>query len=224
MQKVIQIMIIICFVILLKLAMTFIANLNLIDKYKRNIYETSGGNVLYFLNYPESYIAYYNNGNLNYKNGEYEKSITLYREALKLDHPLDDRDCSIKINLALAMLHTFDLEDLTISKVNEILKKLDEADEVLLEAGCAKTLSEGHSKDAITIRKEIDDLRKQLKNLEPQSEKISQNNQEKKPRSENDQKKEEAIKELQNKSNFRRQSETANSKIDYENINKENIW
>ncbi len=152
-------------IVTFKLCVTYAINESMINKYKAGDYNKNNGKFLYFLNFSEKYIAFYNNGNLSFQNEDYEKAVEEYREALKLDHPKDERDCKIRINLVLAMLRTFNLEDLDEQKIKNILKILSEAKEILIEKGCANRYNRsGHSEEAEVIKKEIEDLEKMLNN------------------------------------------------------------
>ncbi len=204
MKRYLLISIIIVSIILLKFIITYIINASIMNDYDKGKYNRSLGNLLYIGNVNERYIAYYNNGNLLYQNGEYEKAIQNYKRALSMRHPMNKKDCKIRINLVLAMLNTFDLEDLDEDKINRILGILSDAKDILTEKKCAgKYLDNGHNADAETLKKEIEDLERLLRQ-NPKEDNQKQNDDNKK----DDNKKTQTTKEQQ----LRTLQEQANSK------------
>lgn len=126
---------------------------------------------LQIFNWTEKYVAYYNQGNIEYQKGEYLNAIEAYEKALELDPP-EKKECSIRINLALAMVATIgDLyKDPTYAE--DVLTILYSARDVLLEDGCATEAGDGHSAEAEQLKKEIEEMIKELEKQQPeQSEK-----------------------------------------------------
>lgn len=148
------------FISFLCLLINYIANEMMIKKYKNNEYEESKISVLGF---TEPYIAHYNRGNILYKKDNYDEAIKEYEKALHLT-PSHDRECKIRINLALAMVVPINLENITQNDVEEVLETLEKAKNVLYEHGCALSHGSGHNRDAQTLKEEIDKLEKELKN------------------------------------------------------------
>ena len=61
------------------------------------------------MNWNEGYLPYYNLGNLEAEKGQWEKAAALYESALEKGtaHPAE---CQVRINLALALLHSVDAD------------------------------------------------------------------------------------------------------------------
>ncbi len=220
-KKLVIILFILVAIVTLKFCATYAINENMITKYKGRDYSFINGRPLYFLNISEKYIAYYNNGNLYFQNEDFEKAVEAYREALRLRHPKNGRDCKIRINLVLAMLRTFDLENLDEKKINDILQILSEAKEILIENGCANRYDrKGHSEEAEVIKKEIEDLEKMLNNkLKQMQNKEDENNnpkKEDKPQDQQGQSIENKLREFQEKANEQREYKIDNNYHNFE--------
>ena len=142
-----------------------VVNERFIKKYRQENYSVSGESWLLSPNVPEGYVTCYNMGNAYYKQGEYETAAAYYLKALEYNPPHDppsDKECDIRINLALAILGMIDFEDLeTKEKQQDAVDLLLTARAVLTEEDCAcpeKGEANGHNKDAEQLKKEIDDL------------------------------------------------------------------
>ncbi len=134
--------------------------------YNKGNYSVSA-KPLQMFNWTEKYVAYYNQGNIAYQNGEYLDAIEAYEKALELDPP-EKKECVVRINLALAMLATIgDLYQDPVY-VEEVLTILYGAKDVLLEDGCATEAGDGHSAEAEQLKKEIDEMIKELEKQQPQ--------------------------------------------------------
>ena len=148
-----------------KLIFNYIYNAIVIYRYHQYDYSVNVKPLLIF-NWSESYIAHYNQGNIYYKNDSFENAITSYKRALKL-HPPEEKECAIRINLALAMLGTMDENYSAPENVDTSLEILRGARDVLLENGCATENGDGHSEAAEQLKEEIEAL---IEQLEQQSE------------------------------------------------------
>lgn len=122
--------------------------------------------VLKYVNFPQGYLPYYNNGNVYYQQKQYGKAADMYREALKRNAP-HPKECSIRINLALAMLYGLGDDYASPEKRDESLTVLYEARELLLEENCATDEESGHSKEAQKLKDEIDQIIDELENPPP---------------------------------------------------------
>lgn len=150
-----------------KLAFNYIYNAFVIYRYHQYDYSVNVKPLL-VLNWSEPYIAYYNQGNVCYKNDSFEDAIASYERALEL-HPPEEKECAIRINLALAMLETMEEDYSAPEYVDISLEILRGAREILLENGCASENGDGHSETAERLKKEIEALIEQLKQ-QPESE------------------------------------------------------
>ncbi|MBQ6489053.1 MAG: tetratricopeptide repeat protein [Solobacterium sp.] len=130
-----------------------------VNGYHEGRYLDSTESRLLNVNFPQGWLPYYNLGNSAYQQGNYDRAVLLYEEALEQD-PRHPAACSIRVNLALAMLQKIDFEhDDSESIVNQLLA----ARAVLTEDGCAgETEQDGHSPEAEELKKNIDDMLQQM--------------------------------------------------------------
>ena len=159
-KKILIILYIFLLVIIGKLIFTYAYNERIIKKVKENIY-TGSAETLTFANFYQSYIAYYNRGNIFYNQHNYEEAIKEYNKALKCHVP-DKKECSIRINLALSIIGKIPNDYDTPDNIDATIATLKEAREVLLPDGCANDEGTGHSKEAEKLKEEIDNLIKEL--------------------------------------------------------------
>lgn len=160
------VLMLICFLI------NHISNEQFINNYNEETYEENKITVFGFL---EPYIEHYNRANVFYKNGEYEKATEEYK--LALDSGItEERDCLARINMALSIIAPVKLDNVTEDNVEDILKTLREAQNVLVQNGCANEDGKsGHNEDAQTLWNEIEEKIKQLE--EKKQQQNGQNNQ-----------------------------------------------
>jgi len=154
MKKILNIILIILCIIAVKLLFTSITNEIIRVNYNNEKYNDSLVKSLYFINYPESYIAYYNHGNILYMLGNYEEAISKYETSLEKNPP-PKRICDIRVNLSLSITATIDLND-----KEEALTKLKNARTLLYEDNCA------HEKDNNGDSKNAEELEQELKKIE----------------------------------------------------------
>lgn len=141
----------------------YIVNEKFISLYEDGEYEKDNIDSLSLLNINEAYIYHYNLGNVYYKNGDFDKAIESYERALEL-HPTKEKECDIRINLALAKLEKIDENFDTEENIDKTLDILDDAREVLLEEDCATEDGDGHSSEAQELKEDIDEFEESLKN------------------------------------------------------------
>ena len=140
------------------------ANHSFVQAYNEEDYETEREEKLLFLNFPQGYIPHYNLGNAAYRQGDYNQAVARYNSALA-QHPTGDKDCQIRINLALSLCNTIDFYSLdSQQKVDNALFVLYKARDVLLENGCATEDGDGHNADAQQLKEDIDRMIEMLKN------------------------------------------------------------
>lgn len=160
MKKVLTMVGILLLLFFICLVVGYAANESMIDKYNNGKYEKNSFAVLGF---TEPYISYYNQGNNYYREGAYENAIEEYKKALDKNPP-HDRECLIRINLALSMVTPIRPEEITESNLEETIGILEEAKNVLTLHGCAnKADHNGHNEDAQRLKDEIDAFEEMLK-------------------------------------------------------------
>ena len=155
----------ICILLLLifcKQTFNVLYSTNMVAKYDAGDYSVSADPLLIF-NCFQPYIAHYNQGNIYYQNGDYEQAIEEYYSALE-QFPPKYKECSIRINLALAMLGTLGDDYDKPDNIKDSIETLKEAKAVLLENDCATKSGDGHSKTAEKLKSEIEDILEELEN------------------------------------------------------------
>ena len=172
---------------MLKLLYNIVLNNIMIKKYNNGEYSTNMAQALIYLNFPEKYIANYNYGNILYQNGEYDASIEQYKKAIENNIP-EKRECKVRINYALAICKTVELDE---DSIKSAIRIYESAIDVLTEKGCAnKDDNNGHSQDAEKlkqeIQKEIERLKKLLQNKSKNNENDDQKDNEDNNNSEDD--------------------------------------
>lgn len=149
-----------------KQAYSYLYNENLIKEYEDGNYSVDT-EPLFAGNWFESYIAPYNKANQHYQKGEYEAAMESYNQALEMEMP-EEKECSVRINLALAMIYNMGEEYAAPENIETSIETLKEAREILLEEGCAGEEEDGHSDEAQKLKEEIDDLIEQLEQQQQQ--------------------------------------------------------
>ena len=149
-----------------------IVNFAFLKNYEKGSYSRLPESALSPLRLGQNYVVPYNMGNIEYQLGDYGKAVTYYQQALKSDPPVRDEECKIRVNLALAMCHTINFEDMDLSNedvVSEAVNTLFDARSVLTLHECASESADsddGHFADADRLKHDIDDM---LKKLQDQS-------------------------------------------------------
>lgn len=152
---------IIMLLICMKLAFNLIYSSIVNYRYHKGEYEVTMKPLLAF-NWNEPYVAHYNQGNIYYKKANYEDAILQYKEALSHSMP-QEKECSVRINLALAVIGTLPEDYDSYENIETSLETLLSAREILLEKECATETGDGHSKEAEQLKEEIDAMIRQLK-------------------------------------------------------------
>jgi len=149
-----------------------LVNANFLSNYNKGKYPTLLEGVLPHLPFGENYVAYYNLGNVEYINGHYDQAVSYYATALTKDPPKQDEECMIRTNLALALCHTIDFDNLDLDDqqaVADAINVLLTARQYLTECGCASEpvgSNDGHFPDADSLKHDIDEM---LEKLQSQS-------------------------------------------------------
>jgi tetratricopeptide (TPR) repeat protein len=149
----------------LLLAFKLSKNHEFVQAYDNAEYLTGNEEKIMVINIPESYLPYYNLGNVAYKNTEYNSAVGYYSKALSL-FPVGQKECDVRINLALAMCNTIDFTHLeSQEKIDTALIILYKARDVLLENGWASDVpEEARNADAQKLKEDIDEMIKKLEN------------------------------------------------------------
>ncbi len=161
---------VIAFIISGMYAFSYIYNENIVEKYNSGDYDVNT-NPLLACNFFEPHIAFYNNGNVYYQQGQYGAAQAEYEKAL-LEELSEEEECSVRINLALSMVYGLGTDYAAPENVEASLVTLKEARQVLLEKGCASDEGEGHNETAQKLKEEID---KMIEELENQNQQPNQN-------------------------------------------------
>ena len=160
MKKWIKILLVIFIIIFLKLIYSYSINSFVISNYNSEVYNSKIVKLLYFINFPEGYVAPYNEGNILYRQEKYDKALTKYQKALK-KHPPKGKTCDIRINMSLSMLKLINENNSN----EKILKELREARENLYNNNCADENDDsGYSYEAEQLEDEIRKLEEQYQN------------------------------------------------------------
>ena len=165
-KKILIIIYVILIFIILKLAYTNIINRILIIKYNNGEYSEKLAEQLTLFNFSQSYVADYNYGNILYQNGDYESAIEQYKKSLSDKTIPEDRECSVRINYALAICKTVKLDESDEQSIKKAISIYESAIDVLTEHGCAnKNDDNGHSEKAEKLKKDIQNEIERLKKL-----------------------------------------------------------
>ena len=167
---------IICILIAWGIVYKVIKNHSFVVAYAKDEYLVENEEKLLFLNAPESYLPYYNLGNVSYNQKDYNSAIGYYAKALTL-YPLGQKECDIRINLALSMCNTIDFQNLSSQeKVDTALIILYKARDILLENGwAAENPEEAKDADAQQLKEDIDRIIEQLENPDNSEDNDEQN-------------------------------------------------
>ena len=147
-------------------------NVNFLNNYNKGKYPTVLEGLLPHLPFGENYVAFYNLGNADYMKGNYDKAVSYYATALTKEPPEQYEECMIRTNLALALCHTIDFDNLDLSDqeaVQHAIEVLLTARYYLTEHECASEpvgSDDGHFPDADSLKHDIDEM---LQKLQSQS-------------------------------------------------------
>lgn len=114
------------------------------------------------------YIFIFNKGNKLYERMDYVGAIEQYEAALAANPP-HFKECSIRVNLALAMIYNMGEDFAAPENIENSINTLMEARDILLEDGCATEEGDGHSEPAQQLKEEIDKLLEQLQQQQQNS-------------------------------------------------------
>ena len=178
-RKILIAIYIIFIIVTLKLVYNVIVNSIIISNYDKEIYSENLAKSLTFFDFPESYIANYNYGNILYQNGKYKKAILEYKKSLKCNIP-KNKECNVRINYALAICKTVSVNEEDKNSIKKAIEKYESAIEILIQKGCAsENGKEGHNEKAEQLKKDIQTEIDRLKKLQKNSNDENDENKEK---------------------------------------------
>lgn len=162
------------------LGIRILTNESFLKAEKRGEDAGKGETRLLKMNIPSGYVPYYNLGNSAYKKGNYDAAIGDYKKALGYSMPRD-RECPIRVNLALAMIHKIDFASLNSEKdINGAIMQLQAARNILTKKGCADPEgTNGHNPEAEQLKEDIDKMIEELQQKNQSSGSDSQNQEQK---------------------------------------------
>ena len=162
-MRIINVVSIFLAVIALFLGIRFLINFHFVYSFNHGTYNVAEEEFLAKLNVPEGYVPKYNAGNAYYMKEDYDNAISSYKEALE-SHPTEKKECDIRVNLALAMLHKIDFDHLETEKqISNAVRQLQSARNVLVEKGCADPYgTNGHDPEAEQLKQDIDKMLEKL--------------------------------------------------------------
>ena len=117
-----------------------IVNAVFLYNYDHDSYLTIPERTVDYIAVGENYVVPYNLGNAEYQKQNYDKAISYYVTALSKKLPENEKECMIRVNLALSICHTIDFESLDLEDTDAVLEAITvlyEARYVLTEKGCA---------------------------------------------------------------------------------------
>lgn len=174
------------------------------DMEDRDRYMNMEQKVLEMLPY-DAYVMNYNLGNANYKNKDYSKAQIYYGKCLEFELP-KQKECSVRINLTMTKIMQIDFntvdtgyeafkndeevdKEALIKKIDGVIDQLKADREILTEKNCAGAEDDnGHSKEAETLKKDIDDKIEELEKMKEEiQKKIDEEKQQNKDQDQNQQ-------------------------------------
>ncbi|WP_027216657.1 hypothetical protein [Butyrivibrio fibrisolvens] len=174
------------------------------DMEDRDRYMNMEQKVLEMLPY-DAYVMNYNLGNANYKNEDYSKAQIYYEKCLEFELP-KQKECSVRINFTMTKIMQIDFntvdtgyeafkndeevdKEALIKKIDGVIDQLKADREILTEKNCAGAEDDnGHSKEAETLKKDIDDKIEELEKMKEEiQKKIDEEKQQNKDQDQNQQ-------------------------------------
>lgn len=204
------------------------------DMEDRDRYMNMEQKVLEMLPY-DAYVMNYNLGNANYKNKDYSKAQIYYEKCLEFELP-KQKECSVRINLTMTKIMQIDFntvdtgyeafkndeevdKEALIKKIDGVIDQLKADREILTEKNCAGAEDDnGHSKEAETLKKDIDDKIEELEKMKEEiQKKIDEEKQQNKDQDQNQQDQQDQDKQNEQKNSDDKQNQ--DNKQDQNNNN-----
>ena len=159
MRKLLYILFCLIFIIFLRLFLSYFLNEFIIYNYNKGIYNDYLIKFLYVLNFNQSYVVYYNNGNIMYKKEKYDDALYYYQKAISKNPP-NDKICDIRVNMSLTIIKNIKSNDL-----DYIYSQLEDARSNLYLNNCvSKDSDKVTSKSAKKLDNEIIKVMESIKN------------------------------------------------------------
>ena len=167
-MRIVNVISVILVIVALFFGIRYIINGVFLINYNHGKYSYKTEEFLQKVNIPEGYLPFYNAGNAYYMLEDYDQAIVSYKQALE-SHPTEKKECDIRVNLALAMLHKIDFDNINTEKQKaNAIRTLQSARNVLCEKGCADPYgTNGHDPEAEQLKQDIDKMLEEL-DAEPQ--------------------------------------------------------
>ncbi len=108
-----------------------------------------------------AYVWHYNLGNMHYRNYSYVSATEQYEKALEKNIP-EEKECRIRINLALIMAESLGGDYAQPHQVEDSIAVLEGARDQLLADHCATEEGTGHSETAEQLKEEIEKILEEL--------------------------------------------------------------
>ena len=162
-MRIVNVISVILLVIGLFLGSRYMLNAIFLLNYKHGNYMAKVEVFLEKMNVPEGYLPFYNAGNAYYMTEDYDNAIDSYKSALEC-HPSDKKEADIRVNLALAMLHKIDFDNINTEKQKAAaIRTLQSARNVLCEKGHADPYgTDGRDPEAEQLKQDIDKMLEDL--------------------------------------------------------------
>ena len=136
--------------------------------YENENYAEYPEKLLLPLAFGDNYVVPYNLGCAAYQRADFSQAEEYFTRALESGPPEEEKECAVRINLALSVLHGFPFDTLDPGAENEVRAALDtlrKARAALTETGCACESADrwnGHSAEAESLKRDIDDMIRKL--------------------------------------------------------------
>ncbi|MCR4902222.1 MAG: tetratricopeptide repeat protein [Butyrivibrio sp.] len=243
-------------IIMVLIGYRLIANTIFVKAYEKGDYKQSLEQSLESNSIVDPYLVDYNLGCSYYEQGDFDEAQTYFEKSLMYDIP-EKKECPVRINLALTITKLIDFETINTQYasfkqgeevdteelaglIEDAITQLQSAREVLTQVNCAgKEDDNGHSAEAESLKKDIDEeidiLKQMLKELGQDSSEEDDTEQQQKEENQKDNEnssednsnstsdsREEKIKEKmeeQQRDALKEQNETQNMYEEYEYFN-----
>ncbi len=198
----------IAFLFIVKFVGTFMVNEIIKDYYHNRVYRDDLINTLYIANLTEREVAYYNHGNILFKQGKYEEAKARYEKALTYVDEKNKHACPILNNYAATLVYLADGDT-----KEEIIAELENAKNQLYRYGCAGEGEEdGSSQNSDNLEKEIDKAIQEMQNGDQQDQTVEDKEKDKELQDQLEKQEKESRSERQDQTQDNGKNNNSNSK------------